>query len=134
MKAFVTGATGFVGRHLVEHLLAAGDDVTALVRTFDRARSLPAGVRTWAGDVLRPAGLRAGMQGAEVVYHLVALRQPGRRPRDLERLDRINVEGTRSVLALAGELGVRRIVYVSDLAVFGDTRGRTLDESTAALT
>jgi nucleoside-diphosphate-sugar epimerase len=131
VKVFVTGATGFLGRHLVEYLLAAGDEVTALVRTFDRARSLPAGVRPWAGDVLRPEGLRAGLRDAEVVYHLAALRRPGRRPRDLGRLDRINVEGTRAVLALAGELGVGRVVYLSDLAVYGETRGRAVDETAA---
>ncbi len=123
MRAFVTGATGFLGRHLIEHLLAQGDEVTALVRTFDRARALPRGVRTWAGDVTRPEALRAGVRGAEVVYHLAAARQPGRRARDLARLERINVEGTRAVLALAGELGAGRVVYVSDLAVHEQSEG-----------
>jgi dihydroflavonol-4-reductase len=131
VRAFVTGATGLLGRHLVGHLLAQGDDVGALARTFDRARTLPAGVRTVAGDVTRPASLRAGMRGAEVVYHLAAARQPGRRPKDLARLERINVEGTQAVLALAAELAVPRVVYVSDLAVFGDTGGQPVNKAAA---
>lgn len=128
MRAFVTGGTGFLGRHLIEHLLAQGDEVVSLVRTLDRARTLPAGVRSVAGDITRPATLRSGMRGAEVVYHLAALRQVGLRAGDHQRLERINVEGTRAVLTLAGELGVPRIVYTSDLAVFGDTAGRQVDE------
>jgi nucleoside-diphosphate-sugar epimerase len=128
VKAFVTGGTGFLGRHLIEHLLAEGDDVTSLVRTLDRARTLPAEVRSVAGDVTRPASLRVGMRGADVVYHLAALRQVGVRPRDYGRLERINVEGTRAVLQLAGELGVGRVVFTSDLAAYGDTGGRHVED------
>jgi nucleoside-diphosphate-sugar epimerase len=123
VKAFVTGATGFLGRHLIEHLLAQGDDVTALVRTFDRARALPAGARPWAGDVTQPEGLRSGMRGAEVVYHLAAIRQPGRRASDRGRLDLVNVEGARGLLGLAGELGVGRFVHVSDLHAINSPGG-----------
>jgi dihydroflavonol-4-reductase len=128
VRAFVTGGTGFLGRHLIEHLLAGEDEVTSLVRTLDRARTLPAGVRSVAGDITRPASLRAAMRGADVVYHLAALRQAGGRPRDHERLARINVEGTRAVLRLAGEVGVGRVVVTSDLAAYGDTGGRLADE------
>jgi dihydroflavonol-4-reductase len=63
------------------------------------------------------------------VYHLAALRQAGVGPRDHERLARINVEGTRAVLALAAELGMGRVVFTSDLAAYGDTGGRLVDES-----
>jgi dihydroflavonol-4-reductase len=128
VQAFVTGGTGFLGRHLIEHLLAQGDEVISLVRTLDRARMLPPGVRSVAGDITRPASLMAGMRAADVVYHLAALRQVGVKPRDHARLARINVEGTRAVLALAGELGVGRVVFTSDLAVYGDTGGRLVDE------
>ncbi|MCC6189403.1 MAG: NAD(P)-dependent oxidoreductase [Anaerolineales bacterium] len=78
MRAFVTGGTGFLGRHLIDHLLAQGGEVVSLVRTSDRARSVPAGVRTVAGDITRPASLRAGIRG------LAGLRRAdhsgGRRP------------------------------------------------------
>ena len=80
MKVFVTGGTGFLGRHLIEVLLAEGCEVTALVRTFDRARELPAGVRPVSGDVTRRDKLRAAMRGAELVFHLAAWVGRGARP------------------------------------------------------
>jgi dihydroflavonol-4-reductase len=129
MKAFVTGGTGFIGRRLIDDLLAAGYEVTALVRTFDRARALPPAVRTIAGDVNKPASLRLGLRGAEVVFHLAAWRNRGVRVKDQPRLARTNVEGTRQVLELAGEAGVPRIVYASALSLYGGRAGPLLDET-----
>lgn len=119
MKVFVTGGTGFIGRHLIDHLLAQGDSVTALVRTFERARTLPRAVRTIPGDVLKPETLRAGLRGVEVVFHLAAVRAIGARATEPERMRRINVEATRHVLELAIEAGVPRVVYTSDARVLG---------------
>lgn len=129
MKAFVTGGTGFLGRRLIAALLAHGDEVVSLVRTFDRARSLPPEVRTVAGDISRPATMRVGMRGADVVFHAAAWHRLGVRPKDAERLARTNVAGTRAVLELAGELGVPNIVYTSTVAVYGDTGGELADET-----
>jgi len=128
VRVFVTGATGFLGRHLLDVLLAEGCQVTALVRTFDRARSLPAAVRPISGDVSRRDTLRAGMRGAEVVFHAAAWVGRGARPKDYARLARINVDGTRAVLELAGELGGPRVVVTSTLEVFGDTHGQPVGE------
>ncbi len=129
MKAFVTGGTGFLGRHLIAALLAHGDEVVTLVRTVDRARRLPPQVRTLAGDLTRPASLRSALRGVDVVYHLAALHRIGLPPKDYERLARINVEGTRALLTLAGELGVPRLVYTSTLAAYGAApTGRLIDE------
>ena len=129
MKVFVTGATGCLGRQLVQLLLAHDCEVTALVRTFDRARSLPAGVRPASGDITQRASLRAGMRGAEVVFHAAASTRPGPGERDAARLDRVNVDGTREVLELAAELGGPRVVFTSDLEIYGDTGGLVLDEA-----
>ena len=129
MKAFVTGSTGFLGRHLVADLLAHSYAVTALVRTLDRARSLPPGVNYVPGDVTRPASMRAGMRGADVVFHVAAWYAVGIYPKDYARMRRINVEGARRVLELAGELGVPKIVYTSSVAVFGHTHGQSVDEA-----
>lgn len=129
MKAFVTGGTGFLGRHLIDELLSHGHAVTALVRTFDRARSLPRGVRVAPGDVTQRESLRSGMRGADVVFHAAAWYAVGVRAMDRERMRRINVEGTRNVLELAMELGVPKTVYTSTVAAFGDTRGAVVDES-----
>ena len=129
MKVFVTGGTGCLGRQLIDQLLAHDCEVTALVRTFDRARRLPQAVRTVAGDVTRRGSLRAGMRGAEVVFHAAAWTQLGARPRDNALMQRINVEGTREVLELAADLGGPRVVFTSTLEIYGDTAGQVLDEA-----
>ncbi len=128
MKVFVTGATGCLGRQLIDVLLAHDCEVTALVRTFDRARSLPDAVRTVAGDVTRRTSLRAGMRGAEVVFHAAAWTRLGTQPRDYPLMQRINVDGTREVLELAADLGGPRVVFTSTLEIYGDTGGQVLDE------
>ena len=129
MKAFVTGGTGFLGQPLIDELLAHGYEVTALVRTMDRARTLPRGLQLASGDVTRRESMRFGMRGADVVFHVAAWYTVGIRPQDRERMRRINVEGTRETLELAAELGVPKIVYTSTVAVFGDTHGQLVDET-----
>lgn len=131
MRAFVTGGTGFIGRHLIEHLLGQGDEVTALVRTFERARTLPRAVRTIPGDVLKPETLRPGLRGVDVVYHLAAVRALGARASEPERMRRINVDATRHVLELAAEAGVPRLIYTSDARVLHPA---SFDESNYART
>jgi nucleoside-diphosphate-sugar epimerase len=127
MKSLVTGATGFLGRELVRQLLDAGDEIVALVRDPDRARSLQtAGALLRRGDVTDPPSLRAAMEGADRVFHLAAWYEVGvRNP----RADEVNVGGTRTVLRLVDELEIPRVVHTSTLAVFSDTHGRLVDET-----
>src|SRR5690349_5472570 len=74
MKALVTGATGFVGGHLIDQLLERGDTVTALVRAPARAASAAArGVRLVAGDLADHDAMREAAAGQDVVYHVAAL-------------------------------------------------------------
>jgi NADH dehydrogenase len=121
----VTGASGFVGRHLVPSLVTAGHDVIALVRTptageMVRGR-LPsaqrAQVETRIGDVTRPASLAPAMAGVDAVVHLVAI------PRDFNGgadMRLVNTEGTRAVVAAMKEAGVRRLVHMGALGVVDD--------------
>ena len=132
MKAFVTGGTGFIGSHLIRELLAHGYAVTALVRTFERAQRLPRDVRAIPADITKPESFQNALAGAEVVFHLagvmgVSARLRGR-AKEQARVQRINVEGTRHVLELALAAGVPRIVYASSVVVYGNTRGRVVDE------
>jgi nucleoside-diphosphate-sugar epimerase len=129
MRAFITGGTGFIGRHLIADLLAHGYEVTALVRTFERARRLPRGVRTVPGDITKRDTLLPGLRGAEVVFHVAAANLIGVNAKEAERLARINIDGTRHVLETAAEFGVPKIVYTSTVAVYGDTRGQAVDET-----
>jgi len=128
MKFFLTGATGFIGGRLLRQLLAAGHEVTALVRDPGLARgpALPR-VTMAAGDITDAASVRRAMVGADGVFHLAAWYKVGARDRSMA--ERINVGGTRHVLEAMRDLGVPRGVYTSTLAVFSDTGGRVVDET-----
>jgi nucleoside-diphosphate-sugar epimerase len=128
MKAFVTGGTGFIGRHLVRQLLARGYDVTGLARSEESAAELAAmGVAVAYGDITDRESMRAGMTGSDVVFHLAGWYKIG--SQEWMAAESINVAGARNVLGLAHELGVPRIVYTSTTTVFGDTQGQMVDEN-----
>lgn len=129
MRAFVTGATGFIGQPLVRELSAHGYQVSAVVRTFERAQQLPRGVRAIPADVTKPDTFRHALRDVDVVLHLASVVTVGAKPKDHARIRRINVDGARHVLALAAEAGVPKIVHVSNVIVYGDTHGQVVDES-----
>lgn len=129
MKAFITGANGFIGSHLAQQLAARGDTVVALVR--DPAR-IPAELKAvhieWVrGDVTEPGTLREPMRGADVVYHLAGMYKFG--PKYIPQMRSINVDGARNVLQMAAELGVPKIIHTSTVGVFGNTHGKIPDET-----
>ncbi|HEX2028967.1 MAG TPA: NAD-dependent epimerase/dehydratase family protein [Nitriliruptorales bacterium] len=119
---FVTGGSGFVGRALLERLVAEGRPVAALSRSRDAADTVSAvGARPVPGDVLDHGALVAGMRGCTVVYHVAGvnascLRDPG-------VLFRVNVEGSRMVVRAAADAGVRRVVVTSSAATLGERAG-----------
>ncbi len=128
MRFFLTGATGFIGGHLAHELRAAGHDVVAVARDPAKAAALArSGVKVHKGDVTDRESLRAPMAGADGVFHLAAWYKIGQR--DTSPAYPSNVEGTRNVLELMQDLGIRKGVYTSTLAVFGDTHGQVVDES-----
>jgi uncharacterized protein YbjT (DUF2867 family) len=118
----VTGATGFVGRHLIPALVAADHRVVGLVRTATDGelvvgrltpKSRPA-VETRIGDVTRRETLDPALVGVDAVVHLVAI------PRDFHGgadLRLINTEGTRAVVAAMEAAGVRRLVHMGAMGV-----------------
>lgn len=117
MRAFVTGATGFVGAHLVRALRARGDAVAALVRSPARATRLgwDAAVRLVAGDLADAAALAAGSADADVVFH-VAGTVSGHTAAEFFRINR---DGTARVLEAMAKTSARRLVFVSTLGVAG---------------
>jgi len=114
----VTGGTGFVGGHVVHALRQSGKPVRCLVRNRRKAGRLGAlGCELAEGDVTDPAGLRGAIEGVDVVVHLVAIRQG--RP---EQFQRIMIGGTRTLLELAKEGGVKRFVLMSALGTSEATK------------
>ena len=114
----VTGGTGFVGGHVVHELRGRDLPVRCLVRDLRRGARLTAwGCELAEGDVTDPASLRAAIGGVDTVIHLVAIRQ-GRR----EQFQRIMVDGTRDLLAVATDAGVRRFVHMSALGTSEETK------------
>lgn len=118
MRAFVTGATGFIGSHVAELLYNLGADLRLLVRKGSRLENIAHVVAERVpGDLRDPESLRRGMRGCDVVYHVAAdYRLWTRNP---EEMYQVNVEGTRSIIQAAGEVNVRRVVYTSSVATMG---------------
>jgi NADH dehydrogenase len=120
VTVLVTGATGFIGPHVVHALRARDLAVRALVRQPARAGKLSAwGVELVGGDVTDPASLRAACAGADAVVHLVSIIVG--RPADFER---IMAQGTRDLVAAARAAGVRRFVLASALGLDESTKDR----------
>jgi dihydroflavonol-4-reductase len=125
----VTGATGHIGNVLVRTLLDQGKKVRALIwRGEDTSPINGLDVELVQGDVLDPASLEPAMHGVETVYHLAGIISimPGRNP----FVWRVNVEGTRNVLAASRYARVRRLIYTSSIhAIARAPHGSTMDES-----
>jgi NAD(P)-dependent dehydrogenase (short-subunit alcohol dehydrogenase family) len=133
MTYLVTGATGFIGRHLVERLLERDGEILVLVRRASTGR-LDELLRRWgpkadgritpvAGDLTEPLlGLEvAALRGrVDHVFHLAALYDM---TADAEENERLNVAGTRNAVALANAIGAGRLHHVSSIAVAGDHDG-----------
>jgi dihydroflavonol-4-reductase len=128
LRVFVTGATGFIGGHLVRRLVAEGHEVCCLVRQGRKAQVLEElHVQRVAGDVNDQVALCEGMRGCDWLFHLANLYSMWEP--DPSRFSRINIDGTRNVLETALESGVKKVVYVSTVAVFGRPQAVPFDET-----
>lgn len=120
MTVLVTGATGFVGRHLVEALRTDGVDVRALARPSSDVRSLErAGAEVSVGDVTDLAAVERAAAGCDVVYNLAV--PPRDAPTTVHRA--VNVAGAEIVVAAAAAAGAVHVVHSSTCAVYGRALG-----------
>ena len=128
MKAFLTGATGFLGSHVARVLSAQGAELRLLVRATSKLKNLEGlNAETATGDLRDPASIDKAMSGCDTVFHVAADYRLW--VRDPEQMYRSNVEGTRAILEAARKNGVRRMVYTSSVATMGFTRnGNPADE------
>jgi len=120
LKAFVTGATGFVGSHVAKELALRGAELRLLVRATSRTENIDAiKAERVVGNLCDAASLKKAISGCEFVFHVAAdyrLWTPGR---NAEEMYRANVEGTRAIIEASRECGVRRIIYCSSVATMG---------------
>jgi dihydroflavonol-4-reductase len=130
MKAFITGATGFVGSHVAYALAERGARLRLLVRKNSRTDNIAGlNAETVVGDLRQPESLKKSMAGCEFVFHVAADYRLW--VRDPDEMYRANVEGTRAVIHAAEETGVRRVIYCSSVATMGFTKtGQIVDETT----
>lgn len=130
-KVLVTGADGFIGSHLVEHLVRQGIDVKAFVyyNSFnswgwldDSDDAVKQAIEVFAGDIRDPHGVRTAMQGCDVVLHLAALIAIPYSYHSPDTYIDTNIKGTLNVVQAARELGVERVVHTSTSEVYGTAR------------
>jgi dihydroflavonol-4-reductase len=127
MRAFVTGGTGFIGSRVVKRLRDRGDEVVVLARRPEKAAGLDAEVVE--GDLSDADAIRRGVEGCQAVFHIAADYRVGMPKSKREEMYDANVRGTERVFDAAAGAGVDRIVYVSTVNAFGNTNGRTVDET-----
>ena len=118
MKALVTGATGFIGGHIVDSLLVAGHRVRGLARNTEKAARLRhVGVDVVMGDVTDIESLRAAAKGIDSVFHAAAkVTDWGPWP----EFEAVTVRGTENILQAAAGAGVRRFLHVSTVGVYDE--------------
>jgi dihydroflavonol-4-reductase len=129
MKVFVTGATGFVGSHVARHLADQGAQLRVLTRATSNVANLEGiAADVVVGDLREPEGLRSAIRGCDALMHVAADYRLW--VRDPKAMYAANVEGTRALLRLAREEGVRRCVYTSSVATMGfKSDGTIVDEN-----
>lgn len=130
-KILVTGADGFIGSHLTEELIRRGHDVRAFVlynsfNSWGWLDQSPAEIKksldVFAGDVRDPYGVRAAMQGCDVVLHLAALIAIPYSYHSPDTYIDTNIKGTLNIVQAARDFGVSKVVHTSTSEVYGTAR------------
>jgi dihydroflavonol-4-reductase len=123
MTTLITGATGYIGSAVVRELSNKGQDIRCLVRETSSVKNLD-GLRLElsCGDISDIESVRRAVNGCDTVYHLAAL-YANWLP-DSGLMYRVNEEGTRNVMKVCRDAGIRKIVYCSSVAALG-AHGKT---------
>lgn len=130
-RALVTGASGFIGAHVLRAVLEAGAEARALVRTgSDRANVAGLPVEVVEGDLTDSASLERAMEGVDTLFHVAARYNLSRRAR--REVWRANVLGTEYVMRAALRQGVERVVHTSSVAAIGSPADLTASSPTGS--
>lgn len=131
MKIFITGATGYIGHRLTVELLSRHYEVSALVRSRERAADLEAlGAKLYIGDLKNEDIMDQAMKGAAIVFHLAAYARPW--ANDERLYQEVNVRGTDKLLAIALNNNVQKVILTSTASVYGPaaSSNHPVDENT----
>jgi nucleoside-diphosphate-sugar epimerase len=132
-RIVITGASGFIGSHLVPALVAADFEIVCILEPG--AETPIVGAQIFQGDICTAQGLSEALSGAKAVVHLAArnhvLRETAKDP--LSEYRRVNVEGTRNVVRAARRQGVGLFVHVSSVKAMGEGTRGVLDETAPCL-
>jgi len=134
MKILVTGATGFIGRHLVKELVRRRHDVTCLIRDINKIKYFKKlDVKTVHGDLFDEDSLKKAVKKKDIVYHLAAEGNlSANSEEDFKKFFRVNAEGTRKILEAVRKYGkkdIKKIVCFSSTAAVG-LKSKPVDETT----
>jgi len=137
MTILVTGATGFIGSHLVEELIKRGEKIKCLVKRENKNKMeeelekmiKALGVEIHYGDLTKKETLKGLADGVDIVFHLAAVARPMNIPR--EEYFRVNTLGTRNLLEVCVGKNIKKIVHVSSISAVGPAiSGKPVNEST----
>jgi len=130
MRIFITGATGFIGAHLVRRLASGGHQMHCLTRRTSRTGALrEVGATTVPGDVTNAESVLAGMRGCDAVLNLANFFEfwaP-----DSRIYHDVNILGTRNVMESAITARVSKVIHVSTVAIYGDAKWPITEASEA---
>src|SRR5579864_350900 len=133
MRLFLTGGSGFIGSRLAPLAVANGHAVTVVTAVNNAAERTRCEALAKAGIQVREApledagALASALQGHDAVIHLAAAQHEAGKPESY--FHQVNVEGTRRLLELAEQAGIRRFVHGSTIGVYGSAAAGSLDES-----
>jgi len=129
VRVLVTGGYGFIGSHLARRLLELGFEVVVFDNFSKPSCVVVDGASVVKGDLRFASAVERALDGVDVVYHLAALtdvRESVRRPRLYHR---VNADGTLNLLEGCRRAGVKRVIYVSSCAVYGEPVRLPIDEN-----
>lgn len=130
MHVLITGGTGYIGSVAVEIMRTSGYEISILDDcTTGHADSVPEGVRFIQGSLLNPDEIRQGLTGVDAVIHFAGKSLVGESVKKPELYRRVNVEGTRNLLDEMHKSNVKKIVFSSSAAVYGEPTQIPIHES-----
>jgi len=130
MTTLITGATGFLGSHIVKKLVKRGEKVKVLLRKTSNTSNIEnIDVERVYGDILDGNSIKDALKACDTLYHTAGLTSS--KKADYKKMEDINIKGTINVLSAALESGIKKAVYTSSVAAIGaDSAGGVINENT----